>query len=44
MAQEVKMAEARITKEMIEEMRSKIGLKMRTGAHNITKRLPDWRY
>ena len=30
MAGEVKMAEARITQEMIEEMRSKIGLRLRT--------------
>ena len=30
MAKEAKMAEAVITKEMIEEMRSKIGLKLRT--------------
>jgi acyl dehydratase len=29
MAEEVKMAEARITQEMVDEMRSKIGLKMR---------------
>jgi len=36
MAEEVKMAEARITKEMIEEMRSKVGLKLRTegSTHN----------